>query len=240
MCVAAASAIEVHHGIHAQPAYTHVQPAYHHVQPAYAHAQPVYQHSQPIYAHAQPAIVKTIQPAYHAKHVEYPDTPAKYDFAYEVHDEQTGDIKRQQETREGDVVHGSYSLYDADGHHRVVEYTADPHNGFNAVVRREPVGHQAVKKIVAAPAITKVYAPAQAHYQHAAPAHYQHTAPVATTYQHVAPVVQKYVAPVVQKYVAAPVHYAAPVAHAPVYAHQPSNYHNSHVSLNTHGAQYHY
>lgn len=45
----------------------------------------------------------------------------------------TGDSKSQHETRSGDVVHGSYSLIDADGHKRTVEYTADDHNGFNAV-----------------------------------------------------------------------------------------------------------
>ncbi|GBP55699.1 Adult-specific cuticular protein ACP-20 [Eumeta japonica] len=42
--------------------------------------------------------------------------------------------------------HGVYSLHEADGT-RVVEYTADKHNGFNAVVRRE--GH--AKHEVSAP-----------------------------------------------------------------------------------------
>lgn len=53
----------------------------------------------------------------------------------------TGDAKNQQETRSGDVVQGQYSLIEPDGTRRIVDYTADPHNGFNAVVRREPVGH---------------------------------------------------------------------------------------------------
>jgi hypothetical protein len=33
------------------------------------------------------------------------------------------------------VVKGSYSLLQPDGATRVVEYTADKHNGFNAVVK---------------------------------------------------------------------------------------------------------
>lgn len=57
-----------------------------------------------------------------------------------------GDSKSQHETRSGDVVQGSYSLVDPDGTRRVVEYTADPHNGFNAVVHRQPLG--AVKAVV--------------------------------------------------------------------------------------------
>lgn len=61
-----------------------------------------------------------------------------------------GDSKNQQETRNGDVVQGSYSLVEPDGTRRIVEYTADPHNGFNAVVHKEPLG--GVVKTVAAPA----------------------------------------------------------------------------------------
>ena len=183
------------------------------------------QHAPVVYAH-QPTIVKTLQPTY-VKQVEYADAPAKYDFAYEVHDEKTGDIKRQQETRDGDVVRGFYSLYDADGSHRVVEYTADAHNGFNAVVRREggEPQVQAVQKVVAAPVVTKVVTPVVQKY-------------VAPTIQYSAPVVQKYVStPVVA---AAPVHYSAPVAHA-TYAYQPtSDFHNSRVSVSTHGADFHY
>lgn len=62
-----------------------------------------------------------------------------YSYAYDVQDSITGDFKSQQETRSGDVVKGSYSLLDSDGLHRTVDYTADPTNGFNAVVQREPV-----------------------------------------------------------------------------------------------------
>uniref|UniRef100_A0A3F2Z4P2 Cuticle protein 19 n=1 Tax=Glossina palpalis gambiensis TaxID=67801 RepID=A0A3F2Z4P2_9MUSC len=60
----------------------------------------------------------------------------KYEFDYGVKDLKTGDIKNQWETRNGDVVKGSYSLKESDGTTRVVEYTADDHNGFNAVVKK--------------------------------------------------------------------------------------------------------
>lgn len=51
----------------------------------------------------------------------------------------TGDLKSQWEHREGDVVKGSYSLMEPDGSIRTVDYTADSHNGFNAVVSKS--GH---------------------------------------------------------------------------------------------------
>lgn len=78
----------------------------------------------------------------------------------------TGDAKSQHESRSGDVVQGSYSLVEPDGTRRTVDYTADPIHGFNAVVRREPLG---VAKVIAPvakiaspygyPAIAKVAAP---------------------------------------------------------------------------------
>ncbi|XP_034253323.1 cuticle protein 19.8-like [Thrips palmi] len=68
---------------------------------------------------------------------EYDPHPA-YSYAYDVQDALTGDSKRQQESRSGDVVRGSYSVNDPDGTRRTVDYAADPVNGFNAVVRREP------------------------------------------------------------------------------------------------------
>ncbi|XP_050307139.1 uncharacterized protein LOC126743910 [Anthonomus grandis grandis] len=71
----------------------------------------------------------------HQHHLEYFTHP-KYTFKYGVNDFHTGDIKSQQETRDGDVVKGQYSVVEPDGSIRTVEYTADNHNGFNAVVRR--------------------------------------------------------------------------------------------------------
>ncbi|XP_067645657.1 larval cuticle protein A2B [Eurosta solidaginis] len=67
------------------------------------------------------------------------DPHPQYAFAYNVQDALTGDSKSQQEVRDGDVVKGSYSVVDADGSLRTVFYTADPVNGFNAVVQRGPV-----------------------------------------------------------------------------------------------------
>ncbi|CAH0731904.1 unnamed protein product, partial [Brenthis ino] len=86
--------------------------------------------------------------------VEEYDANPQYTFSYDVQDGHTGDSKSQHESRNGDVVQGSYSVVDPDGVKRTVEYTADPHNGFNAVVHREPL---AVKAI--APVVTKVAAP---------------------------------------------------------------------------------
>ncbi|CAH0728880.1 unnamed protein product, partial [Brenthis ino] len=77
----------------------------------------------------------------------------KYAYDYSVKDPHTGDHKTQWETRDGDVVKGAYSLAEPDGTTRIVEYTADKHNGFNAVVKR--IGHayhpQVYKKIYNSP-----------------------------------------------------------------------------------------
>ncbi|KAJ8929214.1 hypothetical protein NQ314_018093 [Rhamnusium bicolor] len=73
--------------------------------------------------------------------------PARYEFKYGVQDAHTGDQKQQSEAREGDTVRGEYSLAEPDGTIRVVKYTADPHNGFNAVVSR--IGHAGHPQIVA-------------------------------------------------------------------------------------------
>ncbi|XP_046670160.1 cuticle protein 21-like isoform X2 [Homalodisca vitripennis] len=67
---------------------------------------------------------------------EYDPNP-QYTFSYNVAEPLTGDFKDQEETRNGDVVQGRYSLLEADGSRRVVEYTADPVGGFNAVVSKE-------------------------------------------------------------------------------------------------------
>uniref|UniRef100_A0A171AL58 Cuticular protein RR-2 motif n=1 Tax=Triatoma infestans TaxID=30076 RepID=A0A171AL58_TRIIF len=109
-------------------------------------------HAAPVaVAHAAPVAV-----AAHAKHVvDYVDPHPAYHFDYAVHDAHTGDVKHQTEARDGDVVHGSYSLVEPDGSKRVVEYTADPHNGFNAVVHREHNAHPAVVKTVVATPVVK-------------------------------------------------------------------------------------
>lgn len=68
----------------------------------------------------------------------------RYDFSYSVADGHTGDNKSQHESRDGDVVHGEYSLHEADGSIRTVQYTADAHNGFNAVVTNSAPSQHAV------------------------------------------------------------------------------------------------
>ncbi|CAD0198160.1 unnamed protein product [Chrysodeixis includens] len=67
------------------------------------------------------------------QHVEYYGHP-KYEFAYQVSDPHTHDIKSQHETRDGHAVHGEYSLHQPDGRVRTVTYHADHEHGFNADV----------------------------------------------------------------------------------------------------------
>ncbi|KAG8236744.1 hypothetical protein J437_LFUL016999 [Ladona fulva] len=69
----------------------------------------------------------------------------RYRFNYGVNDPHTGDIKGQWEERDGDIVKGSYSLHEPDGTVRVVDYTADKYNGFNAVVHKTgAAGHEGI------------------------------------------------------------------------------------------------
>ncbi|XP_046990152.1 cuticle protein 21-like [Schistocerca americana] len=110
---------------------------------------------------------------------EYDPNP-QYSYAYSVQDALTGDSKNQQESRSGDVVQGSYSLVEPDGSIRTVDYTADPVNGFNAVVHKEAGAHPA-------PVVAKVAAPVA----YAAPAVAKIAAPVA----YAAPAIAKYAAP---------------------------------------------
>lgn len=53
-----------------------------------------------------------------------------YHYAYGVEDPHTGNLQNHKESRDGDVVHGEYSLVEPDGSVRLVRYTADPKNGF--------------------------------------------------------------------------------------------------------------
>ncbi|XP_058116333.1 larval cuticle protein A2B-like [Anopheles ziemanni] len=109
---------------------------------------------------AYPAVAKVAAPlAYPAvakvATADYDPNP-QYSYSYAVADAVTGDNKQQQESRSGDVVTGSYALVEPDGTRRVVEYTADPVNGFNAVVHREPL---AVKAVAPVAKIAAPYAP---------------------------------------------------------------------------------
>ncbi|EFA03718.1 Pupal cuticle protein Edg-84A-like Protein [Tribolium castaneum] len=126
------SSLTQHHTLgHAAPvlAAVHAAPVVHAV-----HAAPV------VHAvHAAPVVH-----AVHAAPIHHEDhhyAHPKYEFKYGVEDHHTGDIKQQHETRDGDVVKGEYSLHEPDGTILTVHYTADHHNGFNAVVERK--GHAA-------------------------------------------------------------------------------------------------
>ncbi|XP_011862088.1 PREDICTED: LOW QUALITY PROTEIN: larval cuticle protein A3A-like [Vollenhovia emeryi] len=130
---------------------------------------------------AKAVVAKTVDADY--------DPHPQYSYAYDVHDSLTGDAKSQHETRDGDLVQGSYSLLEADGTKRTVDYTADPVNGFNAVVRKEPaaVAVKAVAPVasLAAPLtyaapVAKIAAPYAAHAAPLAYAGYAaHAAPIA-------------------------------------------------------------
>ncbi|XP_065212494.1 cuticle protein 19-like [Planococcus citri] len=68
--------------------------------------------------------------------------PPKYKFDYAVRDPESGDVKSHWESRDGDAVIGAYTVHDPDGIIRVVEYTADPDNGFNAHVSKQEGGYE--------------------------------------------------------------------------------------------------
>ncbi|XP_017781177.1 PREDICTED: larval cuticle protein A2B-like, partial [Nicrophorus vespilloides] len=132
-------------------------------------------------AYSTPLVAKVAAPVITKVAEEYDPNP-QYSYGYEVHDGLTGDSKNQHETRNGDAVQGSYSLVDADGFKRTVEYTADPIHGFNAVVHREPlVAKVAAPVAYAAPVAKVAYAAApvakvaySSPLAYAAPAQYYH------------------------------------------------------------------
>ncbi|XP_021957939.1 cuticle protein 7 [Folsomia candida] len=96
---------------------------------------------------------------YAADYYAYP----KYSYSYGVKDALTGDQKSAHETRDGDVVKGSYSLVQPDGVLRTVNYVAGPHTGFQAeVVNSAPAVH-AVKKVVAAAPVAAIAPVAYGH-----------------------------------------------------------------------------
>ncbi|CAL8072364.1 unnamed protein product [Orchesella dallaii] len=109
---------------------------------AVAHAAPV--------AYAQP-IAKAVAVA-----PEPYDPHPQYNYGYSVSDALTGDSKTATETRDGDVVKGQYSLVEPDGSIRTVTYTADPINGFNAVVDRQAPGVAVAKVATVAKAVAPV------------------------------------------------------------------------------------
>ncbi|XP_055619738.1 cuticle protein 19-like [Toxorhynchites rutilus septentrionalis] len=73
-------------------------------------------------------------------HEDYYSHP-KYKFEYGVKDEHTHDHKSQWEHRDGDAVKGQYTLDEADGTHRIVDYSSDHHSGFQPHVQRKGHAH---------------------------------------------------------------------------------------------------
>ncbi|XP_063820997.1 cuticle protein 19-like [Ostrinia nubilalis] len=139
--------VPVHYEAHAAQV-SHAAPAheYHTVHAApvqIAHAAPVVHaapiHAAPVHAiHAAPVHAIHAAPAHHEDHYVDEYAHPKYGYSYSVEDPHTGDHKSQHEERDGDVVKGEYSLLQPDGSFRKVTYTADHHNGFNAVVHNSP------------------------------------------------------------------------------------------------------
>ncbi|XP_047986103.1 cuticle protein 8-like [Leguminivora glycinivorella] len=133
------------HKLVAAPVAYHAAPAHveYHSAPA-----PIAYHAAPAAVHYAAPVAKVV--AHHEEEIAHP----KYEYTYSVADGHTGDNKSQQESRDGDVVKGSYSFHEADGSIRTVEYTADDHSGFNAVVHNTaPTPAPAVLK--AAPVVLK-------------------------------------------------------------------------------------
>ncbi|XP_026751406.1 cuticle protein 8-like [Galleria mellonella] len=137
----------VHHEIthpqtHHKSQSSHTPVAVHHAAPiAVHHAAPAaVHHVAPVQVHQAPVAVHHA-PVHKEEHHDYYAYP-KYVFEYKVEDPHTGDNKYQHESRDGDVVKGVYSLHDADGSIRTVEYNSDKHTGFNAFVKHsEPTKH---------------------------------------------------------------------------------------------------
>ncbi|CAH2075437.1 unnamed protein product, partial [Iphiclides podalirius] len=101
----------------------------------YTYIRPVAFHEAPTLVHSQPKLSYEQHPISEDEVVDYYAYP-KYEFKYGVNDFHTGDIKTHHESRDGDVVKGQYTVVEPDGSIRTVDYTADKHNGFNAVVHK--------------------------------------------------------------------------------------------------------
>ena len=148
------------------------------------------QYAAPAYPshHAAPAYSA---PAYSAPKAYAPEptyAPKPYSFEYSVNDPHTYDVHSQSEHSDGyGNVKGTYSLLEADGSTRVVDYTADSY-GFNAEVKKiEGHGHgysAPAPAYKSAPA----YKPAYSAPAYSAPAHsYSAPAYAAPAHSYAAP-----------------------------------------------------
>ncbi|XP_013186767.2 histidine-rich glycoprotein-like [Amyelois transitella] len=128
------------HGQEHGHAYSSQSIVLHHSQPHEVHHEPAHHdHKQLVLVHQPVHAPEHKHEGHHEEHhVDYYAIP-KYVYEYKVEDPHTHDNKYQHETRDHDVVKGEYSLHQPDGRIRIVKYTADKHNGFNAEVHYE--GH---------------------------------------------------------------------------------------------------
>lgn len=81
---------------------------------------------------------------HHGKHAkDYVGHPS-YQFEYGVEDPKTKVSQSRKEHRNGDEVHGEYSVVEPNGKLRTVKYTADKHNGFQAevLIDGKPLYHE--------------------------------------------------------------------------------------------------
>ncbi|XP_063532530.1 cuticle protein 18.6-like [Cydia strobilella] len=113
-------------------------PVAYHAAPAHYAASPVH-YAAPIAKVLAPAPKLIVSAHHHEEEYAHP----QYEYSYSVADGHTGDNKSQHESRDGDAVHGEYSLLEADSSVRNVQYSADDHNGFNAVVSHSAPAHAA-------------------------------------------------------------------------------------------------
>ncbi|KAJ8945660.1 hypothetical protein NQ318_012378 [Aromia moschata] len=67
---------------------------------------------------------------------------ASYEFAYDVNDPLSNDVKSHREIRDGENVYGYYTFKEADGSTRVVNYKVGPQTGFEATVERLELGER--------------------------------------------------------------------------------------------------
>lgn len=68
--------------------------------------------------------------------IRYFQEPAKYEFSYEVKDEESGSNFGHTETRDGDRAQGEFNVVLPDGRKQIVEYEADQ-DGFKPQIRYE-------------------------------------------------------------------------------------------------------
>lgn len=60
-------------------------------------------------------------------------------YSFGISDPKSGNSQTRQESRNGDAVQGEYSVLQADGAIRTVQYTADSKNGFQAnIIYEQP------------------------------------------------------------------------------------------------------